>query len=59
MISLILTLAIIGFIVWAIQNWIPMPQPFKVGIYVIVAVCVILYLMRVFNIADIPLPSAR
>ncbi len=59
MIELILTLALIGFIVYAIETWIPMAQPFKVAIYVVVAICVILYLMRVFGIADIPLPRSR
>jgi len=55
MISLILTLAIVGFIVYLITTYIPMAQPFKTGIIVIVVVLLILYLMRVFGIADIPL----
>lgn len=59
MISLILTLALVGFLVYLITTYIPMAQPFKTVIYAIVAICVILYLLRVFNIADIPIPSAR
>jgi len=59
MIQLILTLAIIGFIVWLIVTYIPMPDVFKKGIIVIVAICVILYLLRVFGIGDIPLPGRR
>jgi len=56
MITLILQLAIVGFIVYLIANYIKMPDVFKITIYVIVAICLILYLMRVFNIADIPIP---
>lgn len=43
MMALILTLAMIGCVVY----------------YAIVAVCVILYLMQVFGIADLPLPRAK
>lgn len=56
MISLILTLAIVGLIVWAIVTYIPMPPVFKTAILVIAVVCVILYLIQVFGFTDIPLP---
>jgi len=54
MIMLILTLAVVGFLVYLITTYIPMPPIFKTVIYVIVAIIVILYLMRVLGIADIP-----
>lgn len=56
MISLVLTLAIVGFIVYLITTFIPMPGIFKTGIMVITAICVILYLMQVFGFSDIPIP---
>lgn len=55
MIALILTLAIVGFLVYLITTYIPMQPIFKTIIYVIVAIVLILYLMRAFGIADIPL----
>ena len=55
LIGLILVLALVGFIVYLITTYIPMPQPIKLTIYVIVAVVLIFYLMRVFGIADIPI----
>lgn len=58
MLMLILTLAIIGFVVYLITTYVPMPPIFKTIIYVIVAIILILYLMRVFGIADIPIPRA-
>jgi hypothetical protein len=56
MIGLILTLAICGLIVWAIITYIPMPPIFKNAILIIVAICVILYLIQAFGVADIPIP---
>jgi predicted membrane channel-forming protein YqfA (hemolysin III family) len=55
MISLIIVLALVGFIVYLITTYIPMPPVFKTVIYVIVAIVLILYLMRVLGIADVPL----
>ncbi len=59
MIGLILTLAIIGFLTYLIATYIPMPAPFKQVIYVIVAIVLILYVLRAFGIADLPVPQVR
>lgn len=59
MLMLILTLAILGFLVYAITTYIPMPPIFKTGIYIIAAICVILYLANVFGFADLPVPRLR
>jgi len=59
MISLILTLALVGLIVYLIVTYIPMPQIVKTIILVVVAICLILYLMQIFGIGDIPLPRYR
>lgn len=56
MISLILGLAIVGFLVWLIINYIPMPDPFKTAIIAIVVIIVVLYLVQMFGF-DIPLPK--
>lgn len=42
MLGLILTIAVIGFIVWAIITYIPMPQPFQ-GIIVLIAILVVVF----------------
>lgn len=55
LISLVLILALVGFVVYLITTYIPMPPIFKTGIYVIVAIVVILYLIRILNIPDIPI----
>jgi hypothetical protein len=56
MIQLILLLALVGFIVFLLTTYIPMPPIFKTCIYVLVAVCLLLYLLQVFGVGDVPLP---
>jgi O-antigen ligase len=56
LIGLILVLALVGFVVYLITTYIPMPPIFKTIIYVLVAVILIVYVMRALGIADIPLP---
>jgi hypothetical protein len=56
MISLLLTIALVGFLVYLITTIVPMPDQFKKAIIVIAVVILILYLVRVFGI-DMPLPT--
>lgn len=56
MIALILTLALVGFLVYLIITYIPMPPPFKNVIIVIVVVLLVLYLLRVLGVGDLPVP---
>lgn len=55
LLELVLTLAVVGFVVWLITTYIPMPQPIKVAIIVLVVVVMIFVIMRAFGIGDIPL----
>ena len=59
MIALILLLALVGFIVYLITTYIPMPPVFKTVLYVVVAIALSLYLMTVLGISDIPVPRLR
>ncbi len=55
MITLLLVVALVGFLVWALVTYIPMPEPFKKGLVVLAVVLLVLYILRVFGIADIPI----
>ena len=46
LIMLVLGLALIGVIVWAITTYIPMPPTFKFAIYVVSAIFMILWLVN-------------
>ena len=57
MIGLILTLALIGLVLYLIETYIPMDPVFKTVIRVAVVVLVILWLIQAFGLADMPLPN--
>lgn len=59
MIGLILTLALVGLLVWLITTYVPMPAPFRTIIIVIAIVFLILYLIGALGISDIPIPRFR
>lgn len=52
--SLILGIALVGLVVYLIERFIPMAEPFKILIRVIAAIVVILWLLEAFAV---PLPS--
>jgi hypothetical protein len=59
MLSLIITLAVVGLLVYLIETYVPMAAPFKTVIRIIVVVCLILWLIQVFGLMsyDVPVPS--
>ncbi len=59
MLTLVLTLALIGLVLYLIERFIPMDPTIIIIIRVVVVICVILYLAQVFGVADLPLPHGR
>jgi hypothetical protein len=56
MISLVLTLVLVGVALWLIEQYVPMSEPIKRLIYVVVIIALILYLFRAFGVGDIAVP---
>jgi predicted membrane channel-forming protein YqfA (hemolysin III family) len=52
MIGIILTIAILGLVVYLVTTFIPMPPPFKTVIYVIAVVLLLLYVLSAFGALD-------
>lgn len=50
LISIIITLAVFGFIAWLILTYIPMPQPIKQIVVVIMVIVLILFLLQLIGI---------
>jgi len=50
LISLVVAIAIVGLIVWAITTLIPMPEQFKKAIYVLSVVFLSIYLLQAFGL---------
>lgn len=59
MISLIVTIAVVGLLVWLVVTYLPMPEPFKKIIIAIAVVCVVLYVLAAFGLIgrDVPVPK--
>jgi hypothetical protein len=61
MIELVVGLALVGLILWAIESLVPMDPTIKQVIRVVIIICVVVYLLRVFGLIgsgrDIPVPQ--
>jgi hypothetical protein len=54
-IELLVALVVVGLILYLVENYIPMSDPIKVVIRVVVVLFLIIWLLRVFGIVDVPL----
>lgn len=63
MIGLILTLVLVGVLLWAVNTYIPMDPKIKQILNIVVVILVVLWLLRVFGVLgagnDIPIPQVR
>ena len=63
MISLVITLIVIGMLLWLVNTYIPMDGKIKQILNVVVVICVIVWLLSVFGIlghsGNIPVPQVR
>jgi hypothetical protein len=55
LISLIVVIAVVGVIVWAVTTYVPMPPPFRNVIILVAVLVVCLWVLSLF----VPLPSLR
>jgi uncharacterized membrane protein len=58
MITLIIAIALLGVLVYFVENYIPMPDPFKMVIRVIVVLGLLIYLVRFFGL-DLPIRGVK
>lgn len=58
LISLLVTLIVIGFLLWLVNNYLPMDRRIKSILNLVVVVCVIVWLLSVFGILS-HLPNIR
>jgi len=59
MITMIVTLIILGLCLYLIETYIPMAEPIKVVIRVVVILFCTLWLLSFFGIVDVPLGRMR
>ncbi len=51
-INLIITLVVVGVLLWVVNTYIPMDQKIKSIINIVVVIAVVLWLLRVFGVLD-------
>jgi len=63
MLSLIITLIVIGVLMWLVNTYIPMQATIKNILNIFVVICVVIYLLSVFGVLggvhDVPVPRLR
>lgn len=52
LVSLIITLIVIGLLLWLVNNYIPMDGKIKSILNAVVVICVVLWLLSTFGILD-------
>lgn len=56
MLEFVVTLIVIGVGLWLLNTYVPMAQPIKTIINVVVILCVVLWVLQVFGLFDVPVP---
>jgi len=56
-ISLILTLVIVGVVLWAINRYIPMDHKIKSILNIVVVILVVIWLLRLFDVLGGSVPT--
>ena len=52
MIGLIIYIALLGLITWAVITYVPMPPPFKTAITIVAVILLILIILSAFGLLD-------
>lgn len=50
MVSLLLTLIVVGVLLWAVNSFIPMAGPIKTILNAVVVICALLYVLSAFGL---------
>lgn len=59
LITLILVLALIGFLLWTVVTYIPMPEPWKRAVVVIAVIALVLWLLQFLGVVGPTVPRIR
>lgn len=59
MIELIVVLLVCGFLVYMVNQYLPIDPPFKTAINFVVVLCLVLYVLSAFGVVSPRLPQLR
>lgn len=60
MLSVVLTLIVIGVLLYIVENYLPMNAQIKRLIYIVVVICVVFWLLNIFGVMaylNVPVPK--
>jgi hypothetical protein len=55
MLEVLVALVVIGFLLWLVLTYIPMPDPFKKVIIAVAVLFLVLLVLRMFGFVDVPM----
>jgi hypothetical protein len=53
LITLIIVLAVVGFAVWLLTTYVPMPRPIRLAIIAIVVLVLVVWVLRALGVPDV------
>ena len=53
LVQLVVTLIVVGVLLWAVNNYIPMDSRIRQILNIVVVIAVVLWLLRVFGVLDV------
>ena len=56
--ALIVTLAVVGFLLWVVTTYVPMPPPFKQVLVVLVVLLILIWFLRIMAPGFLVFPRA-
>ncbi len=63
MISIVITLIVIGVLLWLVNNYLPLDGKIRQILNAVVVICVVVWLLSVFGIlgrfGDVPVPQVK
>jgi hypothetical protein len=59
MITVLVVLVIIGVALYLIETYVPMSPPIKIVLRVVVVILLVLWLLKLFGISDLSVPSLK
>jgi hypothetical protein len=59
MIGVILTIVLVGVILYLVETYVPMSPPFVTVLRIVVVVAIVLWLAQLFGLVDTPVPRLR
>lgn len=59
MIQILVTLIIVGVVLYLVETYIPIAAPIKTVIRVVVVLLLCLWLLQIFGVMDVPVPRVR